>query len=85
MATDTDNIRSEVDNRKIARAYVVLALARDVASNYIAEKPAHAGLHPLLTMLDMTNGLLEEVLEHSMTQDIPIVDSEHEACSELLM
>jgi hypothetical protein len=84
MSTNENNLRSEVDTRKLARAYVVLALARDVASNYIAEKPAHAGLHPLLTMLDMTNGLLEEVLEQTMPDDFPI-ESETEACSELLM
>jgi hypothetical protein len=84
MSTNENNLRSEVDTRKLARAYVVLALARDVASNYIAEKPAHAGLHPLLTMLEMTNGLLEEVLEQTMPDDFPI-ESETEACSELLM
>jgi hypothetical protein len=85
MSTNENNLRSEVDTRKLARAYVVLALARDVASNYIAEKPAHAGLHPLLTMLDMTNGLLEEVLEQTMPDDFPPIESETEACSELLM
>ena len=84
MSTEENNIRTDVDNRKLARAYVVLALARDVASSYIAEKPAHAGLHPLLTMLEMTNGLLEEVLEHSMPPDLP-KDTESEVCSELLM
>jgi len=85
MATNENDIRTEVDNRKLARAYVVLALARDAASNYIAEKPAHAGLHPLLTMLEMTNNLLEEVLEHSMPLDFLPTDSESEACSELVM
>ena len=84
MSTEENNIRTDVDNRKLARAYVVLALARDVASSYIAEKPAHAGLHPLLTMLEMTNGLLEEVLEHSMPPDLP-KDAESEVCSEFLM
>ena len=84
MAPDENNIRPDVDNRKLARAYVVLAMARDVASSYVAQKPAHAGLHPLLTMLDMTNGLLEEVLEHSMPQDFP-TNSESEACSEFVM
>lgn len=83
MSTE-ENIRSDADNRKIARAYVVLALARDVASSYIAEKPAHAGLHPLLTMLEMTNGLLEEVLEHSMPLDLP-VEAETEAWSDFVM
>ena len=76
--------QSGSDNRKLARAYVVLALARGVASNYIAEKPAHAELHPLLTMLDITNDLLEEILEHSMPPEVP-PNHETEICSELLM
>lgn len=82
---DIDNeLQAEIDNKKLARAYVALAYARNVASSYIAETPAHASLHPLLTMLDMTNGLLEEVLEHSMPYDPPAT-SETEACSDLLM
>jgi hypothetical protein len=84
MTTDETNIRSDVDNRKLARAYVVLAMARDVASSYVAQKPAHAGLHPLLTMLEMTNGLLEEVLAHSMPQDSP-ANSESVVSSEFVM
>jgi hypothetical protein len=84
MAADENNMRSEVDNKKLARAYVALAYARDVASTYIAETPAHAQLHPLLTVLDMTNGLLEELLEHSMPQDLPAI-SESEECLDLVM
>ena len=83
MNTDENKILPEIDNRKLARAYVALAYARDVASSYIAQ-PAHAQLHPLLTVLDMTNGLLEEVLEHSMPQDLP-AEMESETCSDLLM
>ena len=84
MDIDTNEIRTEIDNRKLARAYVALAYARNVASSYIAQTPAHASLHPLLTMLDMTNGLLEEVLEHSMPYDPPAT-AESEACSDLVM
>ena len=84
MDSNENGIRSEIDNRKLARAYVALAYARDVASSYIAETPAHAQLHPLLTVLDMTNGLLEELLEHSMPQDLP-AESESETSSDLVM
>ena len=83
MNADENKIQAEIDNRKLARAYVALAYARDVASSYIAQTQAHARLHPLLTMLDMTNGLLEEVLEHSMPEEV--ASSESEACSEFLM
>ena len=84
MDSNEDELQTEIDNKKLARAYVALAYARNVASSYIAETPAHASLHPLLTMLDMTNGLLEEVLEHSMPYDPPAT-RETEACSDLVM
>jgi len=84
MDSNENEIRSEINNRKLARAYVALAYARDVASSYIAKTPAHAQLHPLLTMLDMTNGLLEEVLEHSMPPDLP-AETESETFSDLVM
>ena len=84
MDSNENEIRSEINNRKLARAYVALAYARDVASSYIAETPAQAQLHPLLTVLDITNGLLEELLEHSMPPDLP-AESESEACSDLVM
>jgi len=84
MNSNENEIRAEIDNRKLARAYVALAYARDVASSYIAEMPVHAQLHPLLTVLDMTNGLLEELLEHSMPQDLP-PESESDTSSDLVM
>jgi len=84
MDIDENDILTEIDNKKLARAYVALAYARNVASSYIAQTPSHASLHPLLTMLDMTNGLLEEVLEHSMPDDPPGT-SENDDCSDLVM
>jgi len=83
MNANETKMRVEIDHRKLARAYVALAYARDVASSYIKQTPAHARLHPILTMLDMTNGLLEEVLEHSMPEEM--ASTESEACSEFLM
>lgn len=85
MVAELSKVREERDTRKLARAYVVLALARDVAARYINERPANAGLHPLLTMLDMSNDLLEEVLEHSMPPDVATTSEENEICTELLM
>jgi hypothetical protein len=84
MDSNEIEIRGEINNRKLARAYVALAYARDVASSYIAETPAHAQLNPLLTVLDITNGLLEELLEHSMPQDLP-TETESETFSDLVM
>ena len=84
MSIKVPDLYSEIDNSKLARAYVVLALARDVAKSYIKQKPAHAGLHPVVTMLDITNDLLEEILAPSMPEDTS-VNGDDEVCSEMLM
>lgn len=52
-----------IDSRRLARAYVALAFAQDVAKGYVKEREAEGALHPLLTALDMSAKLLEEILE----------------------
>ena len=52
-----------IDSRRLARAYVALAFAQDVAKGYINERTENASLHPLLSALDMSAKLLEEILE----------------------
>jgi O-phosphoseryl-tRNA(Cys) synthetase len=49
-----------VDSGRLARAYIALAFAQDVAKGYVNE---NASAHPLLTALDMSAKLLEEILE----------------------
>lgn len=49
-----------IDSRRLARAYVALAFAQDVAKGYVGE---HQSLHPLLAALDMSAKLIEEILE----------------------
>lgn len=49
-----------IDSRRLAKAYIALAFAQDVARGYVNE---NASLHPLLTALDMSAKLLEEILE----------------------
>jgi hypothetical protein len=49
-----------IDSRRLARAYVALAFAQDVAKGYVSE---HTSLHPLLSALDMSAKLLEDILE----------------------
>jgi hypothetical protein len=84
MLIKTIDIDSEIDNRRLAKAYVVLALARDAAKNYMEQKPDHEGFHPVVTMLDITNDLLEEILEHSMPPDAS-PDPDDDVCSDLSM
>ena len=58
-----------IDSRRLARAYVALAFAQDVAKGYINEQSEHASLHPLLSALDMSAKLLEELLEDVLPED----------------
>jgi hypothetical protein len=58
-----------IDSRRLARAYVALAFAQDVAKGYINDQSQHASLHPLLSALDMSAKLLEEILEDVLPED----------------
>lgn len=74
----------KVDVRKLARAYVALALAQDEAMRYVKKHSTNAGLLPLLTSLDITAELLEEILQNALPEkDLP--RSPLITCSNLLM
>ena len=55
-----------IDSRRLARAYVALAFAQDVAKGYVNE---NASLHPLLTALEMSAKLLEEILQDVLPEE----------------
>jgi len=55
-----------IDSRRLTRAYVALAFAQDVAKGYVNE---HASAHPILTALEMSAKLLEEILEDVLPED----------------
>lgn len=74
----------KVYGRKLAHAYVALALAQDVAKRYVNEQPAHTVLGPLLTILDVTAELLEEILEDALPEEFP-TRSLPMPCSDMLM
>jgi hypothetical protein len=58
-----------IDSRRLARAYVALAFAQDVAKGFINEREENASLHPLLSALDMSAKLLEEILEDVLPEE----------------
>jgi len=58
-----------VDSRRLARAYIALAFAQDIAKGYVNERSEGATLHPLLTALDMSAKLLEEILEDVLPEE----------------
>ncbi len=70
--------------RKLSRAYVALALAQDVAKRSVSEHSAQAALRPLLTFLNVTAELLEEVLQDALPEETP-TNSLPIQCSDLLM
>jgi hypothetical protein len=55
-----------IDSRRLARAYIALAFAQDVAKGCVNE---NSSLHPLLTALDMSAKLLEEILEDVLPEE----------------
>ena len=56
----------QIDSRRLARAYVALAFAQDMAKGYVNE---HTALQPLLAALDMSAKLLEEILEDVLPEE----------------
>ncbi|HKG46641.1 MAG TPA: hypothetical protein VKB02_07945 [Pyrinomonadaceae bacterium] len=57
---------ANLDSRRLARAYVALAFAQDVAKGYAKE---HGSLHPLLSALEMSARLMEEILEDVLPEE----------------
>ena len=55
-----------IDSRRLARAYVALAFAQDVAKGYVND---HTSLNPVLHALDMSAKLIEEILLDVMPED----------------
>ena len=74
----------KVDVRTLARAYVALALAQDEAKRYISKNGVQASLLHLITSLDITAELLEEVLENALPEKNPPL-SPSLPCSGMLM
>lgn len=73
-----------VDVRKLARAYVALALAQDEAKRYALTHSTQAALLPLLTSLEITSELLEEILQTALPEK-DASPSQTIACSNMVM
>ena len=70
-----------IDSRRLARAYVALAFAQDVAKGYVNENQS---LYPILTALDMSAKLLEEILEDVLPEE-DLMEKENADYTELTM
>ena len=60
-----------IDSRRLARAYVALAFAQDVAKGYVKENES---AHPILSALEMSAKLLEEILEDVLPEEVLTTD-----------
>lgn len=80
----SEPILEKVYIRKLAHAYVALALAQKVAEEYVNEEPAHETLRPLVTILEGTARLLEEILQNALPEECP-TRSLPMPCSDMLM
>src|ERR1051325_6481367 len=60
-----------IDSRRLARAYVALAFAQDIAKGYVKE---HASAHPILSALDVSAKLIEEILEDVLPEEVVTTD-----------
>ena len=77
-------IFEQTSDRKLVHAYIALAWAQAVAQRYVADQSDNLALRPLLTMLDSSAKLLEEVLQEGPL-DIPLIPSLEIPHSELVM
>ena len=65
----SESFLEKTDARKLAHAYVALAMAQDVAKRDLNDSaPAR---QPLLSMLGMAADLLEEILQHEQLEEYP--------------
>jgi hypothetical protein len=71
-----------IDSRRLARAYIALAFAQDVAKSYAKD---HGSLHPLLSALDMSAKLIEEILEEVLPEEEKVFATDDTDYTELTM
>ena len=71
-----------IDSRRLAKAYIALAFAQDVAKGYVEE---NASAHPLITALDMSAKLLEELLEDVLPEVEELSATDNTDYTELTM
>jgi CRISPR/Cas system-associated protein endoribonuclease Cas2 len=63
-------------NEKLTRVYVALAMAQDATKRWVDQKPEYEPLKGLVTTLDVTTKLLEEILEQALPEKISITSAE---------
>lgn len=63
-------------SEQLTRVYVALAMAQDATKRWVDEKPEYEPLKGLVTTLDVTKKLLEEVMVKAMPKPVSITSPE---------
>lgn len=71
-------------NEQLTRVYVALAMAQDATKRWVDQKPEYEPLKGLVTTLDVTARLLEEILEQALPQK-PLIPTLESSDSEMIM
>ena len=71
-------------NEQLTRIYVALAMVQDATRRWVNEKPEYGPLKGLVTTLEVTARMLEEILEQTLPEE-PEKDSEAQPSAELVM
>ena len=71
-------------NEKLTRVYVALAMAQDATKRWVDEKPEYEPLKGLVTTLEVTARMLEEILEQALPEK-PVIPTLESNCSEMIM
>ena len=71
-------------NEQLTRVYVALAMAQDATKRWVDQKPEYEPLRGLVTTLEVTAQLLEEVLEQALPEK-PVISTLQSTSSEMIM
>jgi len=71
-------------NEQLTRVYVALSMAQDATRRWVDQKPEYGPLKGLVTTLDVTAKLLEEILQQAMPEK-PAIPTLESSCSEMIM
>lgn len=63
-------------NEQLTRVYVALAMAQDATKRWVDQKPEYEPLKGLVTTLEVTARMLEEILEQALPEKLSTTSPE---------
>lgn len=80
----SDPFSKDSYNEQLTRVYVALIMAQDATKRWVDQKPEYQPLKGLVTTLEVTARMLEEVLEQALPEK-PVMPTLETPCSEMIM